>query len=136
MMRGARREQDQYKSCTAALTAVNYQRERSLKLWGRSDSGPKPIGTCKQFSHTLTIFRRLKECKRVARSRGETAVPHKVALEMGKRLQMIPIYHVRWVDEEQLQALVTKNRKSPDEVETGARVDLKALKVSVHPARF
>ena len=101
-------------------------------LW----SEPKPIGTCKQTSHTRTIVRRLKECKRVARSRGETAVPHKVALEMGKRLQMIPIYHVRWVDEEQLQALVTKNRKSPDEVETGARVDLKALKVSVHPARF
>ena len=63
-------------------------------------------------------------------------MPNKVALEMGKRLQTIPNYNVKWVDEEQLQALVTKNKKSPDEVETGARVDLKALKVSVHPARF
>ena len=72
----------------------------------------------------------------MARSKGEPAVPPKLALEMGKRLQTSTNYSVKWVDEEQLRALVTKNKKSPDEVETGARVDLKALRVSVHPARF
>ena len=43
MMRGARREKDQYKCCTAALTVVNYQRERSLKLWRRSGPNPSPL---------------------------------------------------------------------------------------------